>query len=1027
MSANPTGAQVVAGQASIVGSPNQLLITNSPGAIINWQGFSIMPGELTRFIQQSSSSSVLNRVTGQDPTKILGALQSNGKVFLINPNGIMFGAGARVDVNGLVASTLNLSNADFLAGKLKFSGAGNAGDISNQGAITTPGGGQVYLIGSSVTNGGVITSPGGDVVLAAGQSVDLADSSDPDVRVVISAPGSQALNVGKVVADSGRVGIYGALVNQMGLVSANSAVAGANGKIVFRSSGDTLLGAGSVTSATGAGSGGVVEVTGNRVGLTDDAVVDVSGQTGGGTVLLGGDEHGANATIQNASQTYVGAAAQVRADALQTGNGGKVVVWSDRQTQMYGSISARGAGQGVDEGGNGGFVETSSKGYLDFRGVADLRAPSGAAGTLLLDPSDITIASDQSSGDVTISGSPPFDITAANAVSVLSTAALQNQLGLGNVTVSTSSAASAPSGGTITVVSPLAWANSNTLRLEADQGITINAPITAAAGTLSLATANGDITQSGGKITAAAVAAVASNGSVALTNENNVIAVIAGRANGSLGFSLANNGSFTVGTVPGGGQVSDVSGIVSVNTSSFGFGVVLQAPNVGDITIAAPVDAGISGVLVGASGAVIQATGGLISGGDLTVIADGAAGIGSSNAPLRTAVGTLRNATSIGDVHISNTGPLTVNFIEAGGVASVSASGSMTTAIPTACDCAVHISGSSVVLATEGSMLVNPGGFISAESDVALYAGYQPASGTYTNAATLAVDGDVSGGTVGLFAGGAITASGALTGAVTQTPSLYSPVPSLPTLSECMAAPTTLGCSALLPTLVECTSNPATAGCSAVLPSLSICTASPSTAGCVVVLPSLATCVATPSVGGCGAVLPTLMACTSNPTAAGCNVVLPTLVVCTSNHSAPGCGAVLPSLATCTATPSAAGCSAVLPTVAQCAATPTLAGCSSVLPPASVCTVNPSAAGCIVLQSTPVAQTLNTTVNLINTVTSAATSGATSPLVSASSAPDTDKPSSESKVDSKKDAQSSTDKAATKAAENDTSKKMYCN
>jgi filamentous hemagglutinin family protein len=1078
-SANPSGADVVAGQVSMVSTPNQLLITNSPGAIINWRDFSILPGELTRFIQQSSSSSVLNRVTGQDPTKILGALQSNGKVFLINPNGIVFGAGARVDVNGLVASTLDINNNDFLAGKLKFSAAGHAGDVSNQGAITTPGGGQVYLIGSSVTNGGVITSPGGDVVLAAGQSVDLADSNDPDVRVVISAPGSQALNVGQVVVESGRVGIYGALVNQMGLVSANSAIAGANGKIVFKSSGDTLLGAGSVTTATGTGSGGTVEVTGERVGLTGDAVVDVSGEKGGGTVLIGGDEHGANARIQNASQAYLGAATQVKADAVQAGDGGKVVVWSDQQTQMYGRVSARGAGEN-----NGGFAEISSKGYLDFRGLADLRAPSGKAGTLLLDPSDITIGSSPSTGDVAISASAPFAITAANATSTLSTTDLQNQLALGNVTVSTASAASAPAGGTITVASSLAWSNSNTLRLEAEQGIALNAPITASAGTLSLETTNGDITQSGGPITAAALAAVASNGSVGLNDAGNTIGVIAGRANGALGFALVNSGSFTVGTVPGGGQASDVSGVVSTN--ALNSGVVLQAPNAGDITIAAPVDAGSAGIVVGGAGAVIQGTGGLISGRDLTVISDGSVGIGSSSAPLRTAVGTLRNATAMGDVYIRNTGPLTVNFVEANGVASISASGSMTTPIPAACDCTPGISGLSVVLASEGSMLVNAGGTVTGETDVALHAGYQLASDTYTSATTLAVDGDVFGSRVGLFAGGAITTSGTLHGVVTQTPSLYS-APSLPPLTECTASPMTPGCSAALPTLSACTANPSIAGCSAVLPTLSACTASPTTAGCSVVLPSLAACSVDPSAAGCSAVLPTLSACTASPATAGCSVVLPTLAACSVDPSAAGCSAVLPTLSTCTASPTtagcivvlpslaactvnptAAGCSAVLPTLSACTASPTIAGCGAVLPTLASCTANPAAAGCSVVlptlaqcamtpsiagceavlpqpdfcgvhpadpqcalpstpisQSNPVAKAVNQTVNLVNASTNTvASSGGTSSPAGVGTDPQSS--SSDNKPDSKikSDNLASSDKQASK---NDTAKKMYCN
>src|SRR5450755_2600018 len=106
-SANPTGGTVVSGQASIASSGKTLSITNTPGTIINWQGFSIAPDELTRFIQQSASSAVLNRVIGQDPSSLLGRLQSNGRVFLITPAGIVFGSGARIDVAGLVASTLD--------------------------------------------------------------------------------------------------------------------------------------------------------------------------------------------------------------------------------------------------------------------------------------------------------------------------------------------------------------------------------------------------------------------------------------------------------------------------------------------------------------------------------------------------------------------------------------------------------------------------------------------------------------------------------------------------------------------------------------------------------------------------------------------------------------------------------------------------------------------------------------------------------------------------------------------------------
>ena len=118
--ANPTGPQVVNGQASFATQAGTLTVTNSPNAIVNWQSFSIGSSETTRFVQQSAASAVLNRVVGVDPSRILGTLQSNGKVFLVNTNGILFGQGARIDVAGLVASTLNLNDADFLAGRLNF-------------------------------------------------------------------------------------------------------------------------------------------------------------------------------------------------------------------------------------------------------------------------------------------------------------------------------------------------------------------------------------------------------------------------------------------------------------------------------------------------------------------------------------------------------------------------------------------------------------------------------------------------------------------------------------------------------------------------------------------------------------------------------------------------------------------------------------------------------------------------------------------------------------------------------------------
>lgn len=517
-----------------------------------------------------------------------------------------------------------MTDADFLSGEFKFSATGTAGSVRNEGAITTPSGGQVYLIASDVTNSGLISAPGGEVMLAAGHSVTLGDSRDPDIAVVVSAPSDQALNVGRIVADSGRVGIYGALVDQNGTVSATSAVAGTDGTILLKSSVATSLGAGSATTVAGAGSGGSVQILGPRISLTGAAAVDASGGTGGGTVLIGGDVHGGNPSVEDALMTSVGSAVRIDADALNSGNGGRVVVWSNQQTQMDGRISARGGAAG----GDGGFVETSSKGVLDFEGLVDLRAPRGAAGNLLLDPSDIIIQFGDDSQGVTAPVTAPFTITATQPTSFLSTQTLESELLLGNVTVTTTSDALAPLGGTISVRSPVTWANANSLTLAADQSVTISAPITATLGTLVLTAANGGITQTlvdspAAAISVAALSVSAPNGAVSLTEPTNQISgPIAGVA--SQGFALVNSTGIAVGTVGG------VTGI----------------------------NAGTSAVTLTSAGTVTT-SGSAITGATLQISAVG--GVGSAQAPLSTSVGSLQVTNSGGDIVVSNTGgPLAV-------------------------------------------------------------------------------------------------------------------------------------------------------------------------------------------------------------------------------------------------------------------------------------------------------------------------------------------------------------------------------
>lgn len=282
--ANPIGATVINGAATFATTGNALTVTNTPGTIINWQGFSIGTNEITRFAQQSASSAVLNRVISNNPSSILGSLQSNGRVFLINPNGIVFGAGSTVDVAGMVASTLNLSNADFLAGRYHFTQVLGAQAISNAGKLTASqaneqSGGQIYLIATNVDNSGIITAPNGEILLAAGANVDLVNTNNPNLRVNITAPAGNTTNVGQLVSSAGSLGLFGAVVKNTGTVNADSAIM-QGGKIVFKANHHVEVGG--KVSARGIGGGTISVLADMQAGsINVHGVLDASALANG--------------------------------------------------------------------------------------------------------------------------------------------------------------------------------------------------------------------------------------------------------------------------------------------------------------------------------------------------------------------------------------------------------------------------------------------------------------------------------------------------------------------------------------------------------------------------------------------------------------------------------------------------------------------------------------------------------------------------------------------------------------------------
>ena len=221
----PVGGQFAAGTTGTITQNNDTLTVNtfSDKAIINWESFSIGAANRVRFDQPSVTSAVLNRVLVNDPSQIMGTLSSNGRVFLVNSAGILVGQGATLDLAGFSASTLNIRNEDFLAGKLLFEGAASAGSVQNFATIKTTSGGHVYLIAPKVENLGSIESANGDIILAAGQSVQIVDSATPGVRVEFSGNG-EVINLGHLLVNAARIGIVGAVLQNKGTIAASGVI-----------------------------------------------------------------------------------------------------------------------------------------------------------------------------------------------------------------------------------------------------------------------------------------------------------------------------------------------------------------------------------------------------------------------------------------------------------------------------------------------------------------------------------------------------------------------------------------------------------------------------------------------------------------------------------------------------------------------------------------------------------------------------------------------------------------------------------
>ncbi|EIB4541803.1 filamentous hemagglutinin N-terminal domain-containing protein [Salmonella enterica] len=457
----PTGGQIVGGQGSISTSGNQMTIhQQTQNMATNWHSFDIGKNNTVQFVQPNSSSVALNRVTGASGSQIMGTLKANGQVFILNPNGVLFGKNARVDVGGLVAATKNISTTDFMKGQYTLSGSGNPGaQVVNQGSLTTSKGGYIVLAGERVSNSGTVTTPSGKTILAAGKTVTLQLDNGGLTSVSVNGSVVNALveNQGLISATNGQVYLtakgqdmlLNTVVNNSGTVEAKG-LANRGGEIVLNGGDSGVVSqSGHLLADSQTGQGGKITLEGQNIHLAGGSLTTATGKTGGGEVYVGGGWQGQDSHIKNASKVVMDKAATVDVSATENGNGGTAVLWSDDYTNFRGTVLAKGGAKS----GDGGRVETSSHRNLQASGAVDASARAGHGGEWLLDPTDVTIVgagADTGIDSATADGTDIFTPTASGGQILNSS--IVNQLNAGtSVTVKTSGTDTDGETGNITV------------------------------------------------------------------------------------------------------------------------------------------------------------------------------------------------------------------------------------------------------------------------------------------------------------------------------------------------------------------------------------------------------------------------------------------------------------------------------------------------------------------------------------------------------------------------------------------------
>ena len=298
----PQNGTVTAGSGSIAQSGNTMNVTQNTAKMgVNWQSFNIAKNETVNFKQPNASSVALNRIVGNDASHIYGSLNANGQVFLINPNGVTFAAGASINVGGIAASTKDITDANFLAGKYNFTGTSTAG-VTNQGSLNATEGGYVALMANNVNNEGSITAPRGTIALGAGNAFTLSADISGKVNLAVdeAAVNAAAVNKGNIKADGGYVvmkandaaKVINSVVTNTGIIEAKS-LKNQNGEIVLDGADQGVVNVGGTLNTNAAEAntaGGNITVKGLYTNINSDANLSAkaTGSQTGGTIETSG-------------------------------------------------------------------------------------------------------------------------------------------------------------------------------------------------------------------------------------------------------------------------------------------------------------------------------------------------------------------------------------------------------------------------------------------------------------------------------------------------------------------------------------------------------------------------------------------------------------------------------------------------------------------------------------------------------------------------------------------------------------------